>query len=130
MTELDKAINSLNIKLVKELIAAKVDLNATDEKGATPLLLSIYLGAEKICRLLIDEGADVNIKNSGGYSPLHIAASSGYAAICKLLIKAGADVNARDKNDRTPLFLNTSESHVDKDICKLLAYTNQIRKND
>lgn len=66
------------------------DLNARDEKGQTPLMLSAARNKASICKLLLDAGADADLLDPVGRSALSIAQAAGaieaastIAAACK-----------------------------------------------
>ena len=88
-----EAVGDGNIEAVKQHLAAGTDVNAKDDKGATPLH---YAAVEAVAELLITKGADVNAK--GGYKNgtlLHFAAAVGHKELVALLIANNADVNAK-----------------------------------
>ena len=58
-----------NIKAVQQHIAAGTDVNAKDEKGATPLHGAAFTGRMEVVELLIENGADVNAKDEDGGTP-------------------------------------------------------------
>ena len=89
---------------VKALIAAGADVNVTDSKGMTPLILAVFLDNENCVEVLIAGHADVNAKETHlGNTALMTAAKTGNAGILKALIAARADVNAKDKEGWTAL---------------------------
>jgi hypothetical protein len=99
------AVNTGNIKLVKQLLDDGVDVNqkfvfADGPPGNTPLHLTSH--SKQIAELLIKRGANVNAKDSTGKTPLHDVAYDGSLSVLKLLIENGADVNAQDNKGRTP----------------------------
>lgn len=53
------------------------DLNARDEKGQTPLMLSAARNKPAICKLLIDAGADTSLVDPSGRDALSIALAAG-----------------------------------------------------
>lgn len=53
------------------------DLNARDEKGQTPLMLSAARGNAAICRLLLVAGADAGLRDPSGRAALDIARAVG-----------------------------------------------------
>ncbi|MGF1672268.1 MAG: ankyrin repeat domain-containing protein [Rivularia sp. (in: cyanobacteria)] len=102
--------------LAQRLIQRRVNVNARDGKGNTPLH---YVGkSEKNTRLLLSRGAKVNVRNQNGDTPLHNVFGEKTAAVIKLLIDRGAKVNARNQEQMTPLhFVPNSEK---ADITELL----------
>jgi RNA polymerase primary sigma factor len=66
------------------------DLNARDDKGQTPLMLSAARNKASICKLLLDAGADPNLLDPEGRSALSVAqiaganeAATALAAACR-----------------------------------------------
>lgn len=53
------------------------DLNARDDKGQTPLMLSAARNKASICKLLLDAGADADLLDPVGRSALNIALAAG-----------------------------------------------------
>jgi ankyrin repeat protein len=108
---IQEAVESGNIEVVKQHIAAGVDVNAKEEfTGDTLLRYAARKGHKEIVELLIAEGADVNAKESAGWTPLHNAALDGHREIAELLIAEGADVNAKHVGGQTPLDLAKGET--------------------
>lgn len=103
-TSLHDAIRGENIEAVRNFLSQKVDVNAPDDRGVTPLTLAIQNGYEEIVRLLLVSGAQVNSEKSV-YTPLHTAVYAGKKEIVGLLVKAGANVNAKIRDGNTPLHL-------------------------
>ena len=57
-----------NEKCLEELIKSGVDVNVTDERGATPLMYAVRWGQLGCTEALIRAGADVNICNNIDHS--------------------------------------------------------------
>lgn len=70
------------------------DINATDEKGRSPLILAASRGRLDLCQLLLAEGADPDIRDNEGNDALAVARLRGQAEIAVLL--ASAALNAED----------------------------------
>ena len=123
-TPLHVAVFVCNIEIVKELIAAKADVNAKNNKGDTPLSLTTvpmealkpiydFMGAitQKrfdLVRIAKDRVEVAKILGGGGNPPaasgLQDAVFNEDLAAVKKLIAAGANVNAPKPEDgSTPL---------------------------
>jgi ankyrin repeat protein len=103
--------------VIKALLEAGADVNATTDDGTTPLMAAAGLGrttfqpgiqrgkrsvgAEEAVTLLIDAGAKVNAVNEADFTALHGAAFRGLNEVIKILVDRGADINARDYRGRT-----------------------------
>lgn len=126
---------------VPMLVAAGVDLDATDRDGSA-LELASYLGrlefvealleagagrldealyaacrseeegAPAIVRRLLEAGADACATPSQT-SALHQAARYGMAESCRALIEAGAEVDVRGPRGRTPLWLAAEKGRAE-----------------
>jgi hypothetical protein len=99
-------------KTVQLFIDTGVDINARDEHGWTPLMISTFNGREEVALLLIRCGADVNAKDTAGYGPLHWAAFNGFSEVVKLLVEKRASVNAISKHGLTPLLQAATRGHL------------------
>lgn len=101
-TALHQAASQGTTKVIEILLAHKVDINAGDNAGYTPLYGAIQYAPNNVRRgvveLLVKNGANVNVKNDrDGETPLHKAISKGDIDVVKLLLAHGADVNAVSK---------------------------------
>jgi len=84
------------------LIEKGADVNATGDKGGTPLHSASWsYGHTEIVKLLIEKRAHVNATDDKGETPLHWASRHGHTGIVKLLIEKGADVNAKNTKGET-----------------------------
>jgi len=84
----------------KLLITKGAEVDARDDSGRTPLLVSTHLVdywrgkaplRAPLVQLFIDAGADVNARDDHGRTPLHHAAEKTDPAVVKMLLGAGAD---------------------------------------
>lgn len=93
---LSKAIEWEKSKVCKYLIKdIKIDINAPNEHGYTPLMSAILdTKSEKLINLLLHHGADINKVYKAGMTALHIVINAGDIPMTKLLLRNKADVNA------------------------------------
>ncbi len=80
-------------------------LNETDAKGNTPLMLASQAGHIETVDLLIKNKSNLDHQNKQGQTALLLAIDHQKMAIAELLIKAGANVTLADVNELTPLKL-------------------------
>ena len=83
---------------LRALIQKKIDVNAAEPDGSTPLLWASYNDDVESAGLLLRAGAKVNAANDLGVTPLWTAAQNGNSAMVGKLLDAGANPN-------TPLLL-------------------------
>jgi ankyrin repeat protein len=92
--------------VIPALLAAGVDVEATDAKGYTALVLASYNGQEGTTALLLQHGAAVDgAHDAQGNTALMGVCFKGYLPIAQLLIDAGADVNRRNSVGQTALMM-------------------------
>ena len=94
-------------------------LNAFDEDGLTPLMLSCQSGYVESALSLLLAGADPNIQQPvSNDSALHFAARQGNAVLVKLLLLKGGNVSAKNKAGQLPL--DVAKAAGAKRCCKIL----------
>ena len=92
--------------MVPALLAAGVDIEVTDAKGYTALVLASYNGQESTTVLLLKHGAAVDgAHDAQGNTALMGVCFKGYLPIAHILIDAGADVNRRNGVGQTALMM-------------------------
>jgi len=103
-----------NIRLVRELLEPKVDINTQDENGDTALTLAIHMGYKPMVELLLDKGANPNIKNNvfWGYTALLWAVDKDKPDIVKLLLEKGVNPNIQDNFDNTALMIAARNNRI------------------
>ena len=80
-----------NTDMVKSLVTSQgADVNATDERGSTPLLEAARYGHEDICRILIAAGANVKARDNDGKTALMLALQGDHEEVVRVLNQAGA----------------------------------------
>jgi ankyrin repeat protein len=98
---------------VQKLIAAKADVNAPQNDGATALHWAVYKGDKELVGMLVRAGANPKAANREGSTPLWLAGISGNASIIAALLEAGADANEKLPLGRTPLMIAARTGNVD-----------------
>lgn len=93
------------------------DVNAPDEAGATPLMLSVIWGMSEMAARLVSNGAAVDCVLRG-YTPLMVAAQEGQLESARVLTTAGADIEVRNEHGLTALMAAAQHGHVE--IVRLL----------
>ena len=74
----------------------RVNIEAKDDYGVTPLHNAAQRNSPDIARELIDLGADVEAKDDYGVTPLHMAVSLNSLDVARLLIDSGANTDGID----------------------------------
>lgn len=92
ITPLMKASRKGYGDVVRMLIDAGVQLDATNSDHNNALWLACVGSHLDVVDILINAGIDINNQNDNGATPLMYAASSGKAAIVERLLAHGADV--------------------------------------
>ena len=84
------------VTLIKNLLKAKVDINALDTEGLSSLHWAAIEGNIEVTKLLISEGANIEIKGTiFKSSPLLFACQNGRTKIVQILLENGADINVK-----------------------------------
>jgi len=87
-----RATREGNTDMVRSLLSAPgIDVNATDEKGSTPLLEAARYGHDDICRILIAAGANLKSKDRDGKTALQLAIQGDHDEVVRVLKQAGAN---------------------------------------
>jgi ankyrin repeat protein len=108
------------LDILKNLLES-FDVNACDNKGITPLHLSIKKNNQILVNYFLSRDADVNACDNKGYTPLHFAAEHYQSVNLMLaLLEKGANPNLIDNEDVTPLHLVAKISNCDKAIGSLI----------
>jgi len=100
-----------DVEQIKFLFKSFPDLvEATDEKGMTPLHITAANKQLAAAQALVGFRARISARSDTGQTPLHLAARAGDVKLVQLLLTNHADVNARDSADATPLLAATQSS--------------------
>ncbi len=95
-----------DVEQIKFLFKSSPDLvNATDEKGMTPLHIAAGKKQTNAAHVLLALGAKVDARADSGLTPLHIAVRRGDTDMTRLLLANRASASARDSFDTSPLLL-------------------------
>jgi ankyrin repeat protein len=97
------AARSNDVKLAQTLLDARADVNQTDEKGYTPLILATYNDSFAVAQLLLQYRANTEIKDHSGRTALMGAAFKGNEREVKLLLDNGANASATDSKGMTSM---------------------------
>ena len=98
-----EAVKRQDQAAVKAMLLRKVDVNAPQPDGGTPLQWAASRNDVAIADLLVKAGAKVDTANDYGVTPLSLAALNGSAPLLDLLLKAGANPNLALPSGETPL---------------------------
>ncbi len=98
----------LNLNATRELLPLflekEVDVNRTDNRGNTALILNAENQCYKdVIKELVRAGADVNIADNNGNTALYHALRYGNQEAARFLIKKGADYNRSNNQGITPM---------------------------
>ena len=107
-----EAVRGDDEQTVASLLAKKVDVNAREEDGATPLAWAALRCNPDITKLLLKAGANSNLTNELGVGPLYLAMTNGSFDIVSLLLRHGANPNIARENGETPLMTATRLGQV------------------
>lgn len=120
-TILHDAIASGKVSIVKLLLQAKADVNATTQDNRTCLHVAArtgYSGNTEIVKELLKSGADVNIQTKDKRTALHFATWRGNKDIVQQLVDNGANVNLLDEDMWSPLYWAAKLNYLE--IAKIL----------
>jgi uncharacterized protein len=91
---LQQAIEAGDRATVAKLLAQRVDVNASDADGMSPLHYAARANDPDLVALLLKAGASAKAATRTGITPLWLAVMNRNAEVTGLLLKAGADANA------------------------------------
>lgn len=104
------------IKLFLNHEKHKVDLNAKDSEGETPLhwVLKSTTASIPILELLLENGADINAKDNSQQGPLYEAVKAGNLAAVRILLKNGVSIDDQeDVFERAALHVSVDAANVE-----------------
>jgi ankyrin repeat protein len=106
-------VRTLDKPAIRAVIATRVDVNAPEPDGTTPLHWAVNQDDPEIVDLLLRAGADAKSANRYGVTPLSLASTNGNATIIEMLLKAGADANTSLPEGETVLMTAARTGNVD-----------------
>lgn len=97
------ALREPSVKVSEVLLdVPKIDVNALNAKGESPLMIAALTGQNAAAEKLVRLGADLN---KTGWTPLHYAATSGNVKLMALFLEHHAFVDSESPNGTTPLMM-------------------------
>jgi hypothetical protein len=109
---LDAAARGRHFEVMRCLVREMgVDVNQTDLRVETPLMLAAMRDEGAVVQCLVELGADVNRAMALGRTSLLFAAREGHLAIVRCLVQFGARIGAVDKCGNTALLLSICYGH-------------------
>ncbi|KAF4970415.1 hypothetical protein FZEAL_10039 [Fusarium zealandicum] len=100
------ALESNDVEAVKQLIAAKADVNLRNWLGNTPLIVSATFQALEIMKVLLEQKEcrrQIDLQSHGGRTALHWAVARPLPESVGMLFEAGANPEKRDTSGMAPL---------------------------
>lgn len=120
--DLFKAVEKNNLSIVRKLIENnKINIEAKNLKGETPLMRAVYLEYNDIALYLISKGANVNSQDKIFNSPFLYAGAEGNLEVVKMSLKNGADFTVFNRYNGTALIPAAEKGHLE--VVKLLVNT-------
>jgi ankyrin repeat protein len=107
------AAKNRDVASVQSLLKQRLDVNAPDVDGMTPLHWAAHWGEFETVKLLLNAGANAKAANRYGVTPLHDASLLANVPMMEALLKAGASPNAGYGSGETPLMMAARSGHVD-----------------
>jgi uncharacterized protein len=98
-----QAVKQQDTATVRGLLEQRVDVNAAQGDGATPLHWAAHRDNLVLADLLIRAGARATVANDLGATPLHLACTNRSATMVERLLAAGANAKAALLNGETVL---------------------------
>jgi ankyrin repeat protein len=100
---LAEAAKKMDRAAIRALLEQRLDVNAAQVDGTTPLHWAAHQDDLETAELLVRAGANVKAANRYGVTPLSLACTNGNGAMVELLLKAGADPNTALPGGETAL---------------------------
>ncbi|KAJ8675206.1 hypothetical protein QAD02_010992 [Eretmocerus hayati] len=111
------------IRLIKFFIEKKINVNASDALGDTPLHYAIRNSLNAchsitLVSMLLKSGARINASNKLGETALHVAVDLGNLTMSEFLVSAGANIDSKTRQLKSALQISVEKCNIP--ITKLL----------
>lgn len=109
------AVKKGEVNTVQLLLQQGADVNTTDDRGNSLLMLSITMEYQDIFELLLSKGADTTITDAGGRSPLLLALFMDKIDFVKYFLAKGyiKGINMKDTTGKSPLMIAVAKGYTD-----------------
>lgn len=102
-TSLHRAVILNKVLGLRRCSEGRLDSNARDNRGWTPLHIAASMGRTEATQVLLSSGAEPNARDCDGFTPLHYAALRGNPDLVKALLAAGGDPWSQSGSQATPI---------------------------
>lgn len=102
-----------DIVAVELFLQSKMNPNARNGQGNTPLMVAAATGNTELAKLLLKHGAEPNRGSKNNITPLHLAVRAKKTALAELLVEEGADPNVVNRTNGTPLMLAAATGQIE-----------------
>ena len=106
--DIHKLIQEGRSSEARALFQVKVDINAVDEFGNTPLHAAARVNDYDLVSFLVYRGAETEIKNQEGDTPLHVAIKNNSVKSAEILAALSSNIFAKDGDGFSALELGIS----------------------
>ena len=107
------AIKAGDTARVRALIDKRVDVNAAQQDGTTPLHWAVDRDRPDMVQMLIRAGANVKAANRYGATPLWLASVNGNPKTIAMLLEGGADAGSANADGETALMVAARTGKTD-----------------
>ncbi|WP_268626825.1 ankyrin repeat domain-containing protein [Paenibacillus alvei] len=122
-----KAANQGDKEGISRLLADGADIDATDDRGRTSVMIAIHTNHFELFTFLVKQGANINIRDNQLDNPLLYAGAEGKLEFLKAAIAAGADTTITNRYGGTALIPAADRGHVE--IVRALLQSSDVYVN-
>lgn len=108
-----KAANQGDKEAISKLLADGANIDATDERGRTSVMIAVHTNQLELFTFLVEQGANINIRDNQLDNPLLYAGAEGKLDFLKAAIAAGADTTITNRYGGTALIPAADRGHVE-----------------